>query len=88
MRTGDSTAMMISERMNSSALLASAGMKDSSPWTSPMSLIERLTIWPVSIRFCCGPSIRDSALKTSARMSYCTSSDSRPEENRRAKVVM
>ena len=51
-------------------------------------LIERLTIWPVSIRFCCGPSIRDSALKTSARMSYCTSSDSRPEENRRAKVVM
>ena len=79
--------MITSETTNSSALLDRIGRNDSSPWTRPMSVIERLTIWPVSSASCEAPSRRDSARNTSARMSYCTSSESRPALKRRAKVI-
>ena len=70
--------MITSEITNSSALLARAGTKASSPCTSPMSVIERLTSWPVSRASWAAPSSRDSEVKTSERMSYWTSRDSRP----------
>ena len=86
-RIGDSTAMITSETTNSSALLDRIGRNESSPWTSPMSVIARLTICPVSSASWDAPSRRDRARNTSSRMSYCTSSESRPALNRRANVV-
>ncbi len=70
--------MITSEITNSSALLDRAGMNANSPWTRPMSVIERLTSCPVSSASCAAPSSRDSEVNTSERMSYWTSSESRP----------
>ena len=77
-RTGDSTAMMTMDKMNSTRLPSVIGTMDRMLCTMFRSEMDRPTSCPVWISSWRAPSSRDSESNSSVRSSCCTSRERRP----------
>ncbi len=82
-RGSDNVAISTTDTTNINALPHMFGRNCNSIWMSVTSEMARLTTCPVGSSSCPGPSRRSSAARTSLRRSYCTPSDTRPEQYRR-----